>query len=273
MIENMNMSDIYAQLFELGLNQEFVRENGLPSWWDDELNHKPLAVLEGAGYIADRFGLDFKSLLSSDEKLKFKSQYQTKFNHHFSPNNHLQIAQGLAARIVEMVVYGTEETNFIKLPSNQTEIRAEIVNNYGNINLISLLDYCWQKGIIVVYFNHFPENIKTFDSLIQFHLKRPVIMLSSPYQDPEKLAFYLVYELGHLALGHIQEGILIDEKIDFNSKEDQIHQFAVNLLRDNQIHNPGANGQQIINQYLAEKLDWDKFDDDSYEYLEKVLGV
>jgi hypothetical protein len=36
---------------------------------------------------------------------------------------------------------------------------------------------------------------------------------------------------------------------------------------------PNPNGNKIINEYLANKLDWDKFDDETYEYLEKVLGV
>lgn len=34
-----------------------------------------------------------------------------------------------------------------------------------------------------------------------------------------------------------------------------------------------TNGQNIINEYLANRLNWDKFSDEAYDYLEKVLGV
>jgi len=32
-------------------------------------------------------------------------------------------------------------------------------------------------------------------------------------------------------------------------------------------------GDKIINEYLANQLDWDKFNDETYEYLERVLKV
>ena len=34
-----------------------------------------------------------------------------------------------------------------------------------------------------------------------------------------------------------------------------------------------TNGQTLINEYLADKLDWDRFSDENYEYLERALGV
>ena len=49
--------------------------------------------------------------------------------------------------------------------------------------------------------------------MIQWQAEHPVIVLSSGYTQPVCLAFDLAHELGHLALGHIQEGILIDDDI------------------------------------------------------------
>ena len=42
---------------------------------------------------------------------------------------------------------------------------------------------------------------------------------------------------------------------------------ALNILK------VSTDGQKVINEYLADKLDWDRFSDESYEYLEQVLGV
>ncbi len=49
MTESLTMATLYGKLSEIGLKKNYVRKNGLPSWWDDELNDKPVAVLEGAG--------------------------------------------------------------------------------------------------------------------------------------------------------------------------------------------------------------------------------
>ncbi|WP_375340365.1 ImmA/IrrE family metallo-endopeptidase [Okeania sp.] len=144
------------------------------------------------------------------------------------------------------------------------------------------------------------------------------MIISSKPTNSARLAFNLAHELGHLALGHLEEGVLVDEDIqsECNDKEEnQANKFATELLLDNydnclkynQIHNNKqliqkakekarenptlepdsiilnygwhngnwafvntalkklnleANGQQIVNEYLADRLDWDIFNDE-----------
>lgn len=330
MTETLTMSSLYDKLSQLGLNRDYVRNNGLPSWWHDELNDKPVAVLEGAGYIADNLNLDLKSLLV-EEEIKFNPPPPTKFKQHNSKSNknpNPDVARSLVSRVAELIAYGIE-VDFTSLPTNFKEIRTEILLNHTTVNLNSILEYCWDKGIAVGYFHDFPAKIKKFAGLIQWQFDCPVIVLSSKPTHSSRLAFNLAHELGHLALGHLKEGILVDDKIGFDcndNEENEANEFATQLLLDdcdnclgdksfhnndhlikhatrkaeenptieiasiilnNAWHNnnwgfanqalkkldPLANGQQIINEYLAEKLDWDKFSDENYEYLEKVLGV
>lgn len=330
MTKTLTMSSLYDKLSQLGLNRDYVRNNGLPSWWNDELNDKPVAVLEGAGYIADNLNLDLESLLV-EENIRFNPPPPTKFKQHNSKNkDHPHVAQALASRIAELIAYGAE-VNFASLPTDVKEIRTEILTNHTTVNLISLLEYCWSKGIVIGCFHNFPKTAKKFAGLIQWQFSCPVIILSSKHKYSARLAFDLAHELGHLALGHLKEGILIDEEIEFDCNDNdefQANQFATQLLLgdcDNCLGNkkfkdaekftnyvvnniipqqPGVeaeavilnygwhnktyfplsmsalnkldcavNGQQIINEYLADRLDWDKFNDESYEYLEKVLGV
>lgn len=333
MTVTLTMSSLYDKLSKIGLNQDYIKNNGLPSWWNDELNDKPVAVLEGAGYIADNLNLDLESLLV-EENIRFNPPPPTKFKQHNSKNNdHPHVAQALASRIAELIAYGTE-VNFASLPTDVNKIRTEILTNHKTVNLTSLLEYCWSKGIVVGCFHNFPKKIKKFAGLIQWQFDCPVIILSSKHQHSARLAFDLAHELGHLALGHLKEGILVDEKIEFDCNDDddddecQANQFAAQLLLgdcDNCLGNKrfkdadqftnyvvstintqypcveaeavilnygwhnkqyfplsisalnkldcAVNCQQIVNEYLAEKLDWDKFNDESYEYLEKVLGV
>jgi hypothetical protein len=331
MTETLTMSCLYDRLSQLGLNLDYVRNNGLPSWWDDSLNDKHEAVLEGAGYIADNLNLDLKSLLVVEEEIKFNPSPPTKFKRRNSQNNeHPHVGQALCSRLAELIAYGTE-VDFTPLPTDVRVCRTEILTEHKTVNLISLLDYCWSKGIVVGYFNRFPEKVKNFAGLIQLQFSCPVIILSSTRKYSTELAFDLAHELGHLALGHLeQKAVFIDEKIESDNngdyEENEANQFATQLLLgdcDNCLEgkpfwnhnhlikhaiikiqeNPtveidsiilnnalannnwgfahkaleklgsAVDGQQIINKYLAEKLDWDKFNDESYEYLEKALGV
>lgn len=325
------MSALYKKLARLGFNKKHIREYGLPSWWNDQLNDKPLAVLEGAGYIANNFKIDLKSLLTPEEEVKFNPSPHTKFKQHNSQNKeHPYLAQRLASRVAELISYGTN-IEYKNLPNDAQTIREEILSNHKTVNLESLLDYCWTKGIAVGYFNNFPKQTKKFAGMIQWQENCPVIILSVNHKHRAKFTFDLAHELGHLALGHLREGILIDESLEFNSNDDEekeANHFAVKLLLDkydNYLGNyksqnaeilaqyvkqfvisklsniePDAvilnygwhnkncfglamaalnilevstNGQTLINEYLADKLDWDKFNDENYEYLEKALGV
>lgn len=327
MTNTLTMSALYEKLKDFGISTTYVKENGLPSWWDEELNNKPVAVLECSGYIANRFGLDLKSLLSKDKTIQFSGLTQTKFKQRAN-NQKSDIAHGLAHRLAEIIAYGCE-IDFTPLPRNADEIRQEILQTHSTINLSSLVDYCWEKGIAVAHFNQFPKDKTKFDGMIQWHNQRPVIIISVNYKESPRLAFILAHELGHLALGHITEGDLFDDEIKFKTddrEEQEANQFAVKLLLDDcdncfgdkEFHNkdhlikkaeaiasenptidigsiilnnawhndnwgfankalqklyPEDDGQKFINEYLANKLDWDVFDDDSYEYLEQVLGV
>ncbi|OKH44162.1 hypothetical protein NIES2101_29085 [Calothrix sp. HK-06] len=331
MTETLTMSCLYDKLSRLGFTPDYVRDNGLPSWWDNNLNDKHEAVLEGAGYIADNLNLDLKSLLAVEEEIKVNPSPSTKFKRRSSQNNEQpHVSQALCSRLAELIAYGTE-VNFTPLPTDVKAIRVEILTNHTTINLTSLLDYCWSKGIVVAYFNRFPVHVQKFAGFIQLQSSRPVIILSSIYKYSAEFAFDLAHELGHLALGHLeQKAVLIDEKIESDSngddEENEANRFATQLLLgdcdncledkrfwshhhlikhatikakenptveidsiilNNAWHNKNwgfackaleklgcaVDGQQIINEYLADKLDWDKFNDESYEYLEKALGV
>ncbi|BAZ11932.1 hypothetical protein NIES4071_37600 [Calothrix sp. NIES-4071] len=289
MTKILTMSCLYDKLSRLGLSEDYVKDNGLPSWWDDSLNDKHEAVLEGAGYIADNLNVDLKSLLAIEEEIKFNPYPPTKFKRRSSQDNlTLSVGQALCSRLAELIAYGIE-VNFTPLPTDVREIRAEIITNHTAVNLISLLDYCWSKGIVVGYFNRFPETVQKFTGFIQLQSSCPVIILSSTHKDSAELTFDLAHELAHLALGHLeQKPVLIDEKIESDSngddEENEASQFAIRLLLGDcddfgSAHEAldrlgcAVDGQQVINKYLADKLDWDKFSDESYEYLERALGV
>jgi Zn-dependent peptidase ImmA (M78 family) len=233
MTQTLSMSVLYKKLSAIGFSKRFVQEKGLPSWWNEELDNKPVAVLEGAGHIAQRLHLDLKSLLAENQKPQFKPLPHTKFKYHQQDKADVpDVAHQLASRVAEVVAY-TIKLEFQPIPSDPHQVRSEIVAKHPQVTLYSLLDYCWQHGIAVVYFKDYPKNTRKIRGIIQWQAEHPVIVLSSGKTQPVCLAFDLAHELGHLALGHIQEGILIDDDIkpDCDDREERdSNQFAVKLL-------------------------------------------
>jgi len=233
MTQTLSMSTLYKKLSAIGLSESYVRRSALPSWWNDELNNQPTAVLEGAGHIAKRLHLDLRSLLSDDQEVQFKQLPQTKFKYHLQQGADIpSTSHQLASRVAELVASGVQ-TPFVPIPEDVKQVRAEILQNYSQINLESLLNYCWQHGIAVVYFSDYPDNTRKITGMIQWQGDRPVIVLSSKRTHPAWLAFHLAHELAHLALGHLKEGILIDDEIKRDSKDQEeieANIFAVKLL-------------------------------------------
>lgn len=235
MTQALTMSAILSKVAQLGFPKKYIKEMGLPSWWADELNKNPASVLEGAGHIAQRLNLDLKSLLAENESPQFKPLPHTKFKYHLQGKKNIpEMAHQLASWLAEVVAKVTA-TEYRPIPDNAPQIRAEILAQYPQVTLESLLAYCWEHGIAVAYFNHYPDKSRKITGMIQWQDSKPVIILSGKSTIPARLAFNLSHELGHLALGHIQlgQGILVDDTID-PASEDQEEiastEIAVKLL-------------------------------------------
>ena len=257
MVQAMSMASLFKKLSTVGLNESYVRKVGLPSWWSDELNEQPTAVLEGAGHIAQRLRVSLESLLKEDRAVQFKPLPQTKFKYHRQQSTAIpNVSCQVASRLTELVSYGVKQP-FLPIPESADQVRKEILRCHRQVTLETLLDYCWQRGIAVVYFNDYPKNTRKITGLIQWQDNRPVILLSHKRKHPAWLAFHLAHELGHLALGHVQEGMLIDDEINQSSDDGEeiaANDFAVSLLvngLDNcfagiSIHNSNQLKQKIL---------------------------
>jgi Zn-dependent peptidase ImmA (M78 family) len=262
MTQTLSMSVLYQKLSQLGFSKRFVKEKGLPSWWNEELDNKPVAVLEGAGHIAQRLHLDLKSLLAENQKPQFKPLPHTKFKYHQQDQADVpDVAHQLASRVAE-VVADTIKLEFQPIPSDPHQVRSEIVAKHPQVSLDSLLDYCWEHGIAVVYFKDYPQNTRKITGMIQWQCDYPVIVLSSSHTNPAWLAFHLAHEMGHLALGHIKEGILIDDiKQDSDDREERdSNQFAVTLLVnsfDNSLGNKKFNNAEDLKNKIIQLLQSD----------------
>lgn len=234
MVNSLSMKTLFKKLSTVGLSESYVRKVGLPSWWSDELNNQPTAVLEGAGHIAQRLHVDLASLLKEEQGIQFKPLPRTKFKYHLQRLSDVpSLSHQLASRIAELVSAGIQQP-FIPISHEIDKVRAEVIQHHSSkVTLESLLDYCWQHGIAVAYFNDYPENTRKITGMVQWQNERPVILLSHKRRHSAWLAFHLAHELGHLALGHVTDGILIDDEISQSSNDNEetaANIFAVRLL-------------------------------------------
>lgn len=233
MTKTLEMPTLYKRLSKVGLPQKYIQEKALPEWWDTELEKNPVAVLEVAGRIAKRLGLDMASVLDPDAPITFKKGSSPKFKKmQNSDESRLIVAQGLATRVAEMVAYAYK-TPFAGIPTDTDRIRASILQNYPCVDLDAILQFCWACGIPVVHFSEFPTTTLKMDGMAAVLNGRPVIVISSKWKYSAYLLFIILHEMGHIACSHVTDGVLIDEKITKEVKdkeENEANDFAVNLL-------------------------------------------
>ena len=85
-------------------------------------------------------------------------------------------------------------------------VRATILDRDGQVNLRTLLRFCWDNGVIVLHLAELPDSSKKFDGLAMFCGDRPVIVLASTRKGSPWLAFHLAHEMGHVFLAHVGPG-------------------------------------------------------------------
>lgn len=227
------MNDLLTRLAQIGLRPEFVRGNALPEWWNNTLEDDPTAVMEAAGYIAKRMGLDIYSVLTPDSPITFKQRGNPKFKkRQGTEDQQLQTAQGLVSRVAEIIAYATLPT--YKEPLlDPSKIRESILKQRAYVDLAGLLDFCWACGIPVVHFSAFPKDIRKMDGMAICLQGRPVIVISCVRHFAAWLLFVLAHELGHVLLGHVQDYVLVDEAISQEEQDPEevaANDFAARLL-------------------------------------------
>ncbi len=229
----LTLSEVLQRLGKLGIKPSSVRALGLPDWWDPALETDPMVVLEGAGYIAKRFGLDPLSVLTPGADIVLKGQLAPKFKTRVAANlEEVQVIQGIACRIAEAVASCTPFP-YQGLPSNAQEIRQRILSNKPWVDLESLIGFCWSQGIPVVYLPALPPEFRKIDGLAVNINDRPVIVLASQKKFSAWILFILAHELGHILLGHVTDVPLIDEKVNTpwdDHEEQAANQFATDLI-------------------------------------------
>ncbi|HVZ19310.1 MAG TPA: hypothetical protein VG897_19480, partial [Terriglobales bacterium] len=111
----------------------------------------------------------------------------------------------------------------------------------GTADFDSLLQYCWESGIVVIPLPHLPVGMRKMDGAALMIGMRPVIVISRRNDSKSWLSFILGHELGHIALGHLgPDSSIIDVALQKEStyaaeslsdpQETQADAFALTVL-------------------------------------------
>lgn len=233
MSQTLEMPTLYARLSKMGFPPTFIQEKALPEWWNSDLEKNPVAVMEAAGYISKRLGLDIASVFNPNVPIEFKKVNSSKFKKRQTTDEQsLLVAQRLATRIAEMAGY-VSKSPFKGVVADASEIRRIILKNNPWVDLDGLVKFCWSCGIPVIHFSDFPPKTPKMDGMAAHLNGRPIIVISSGWKFSARLVFVIAHELGHIVFGHVQDGVLIDENIleeITDQEEEEANNFAVKLL-------------------------------------------
>lgn len=231
----LQMSDLYDRLADIGFPKRYIKKQILPDWWTDEVDATSGVLTEGALYISRRLNLDMRSLLGVDGKPVFEPSCQPKFKLKVGTNKEQLLIQcALSARIAETISYACLQPYQAIDELSVSAIRQQILTKQKVVDLEGVLDFCWQIGIPVIHFSEFPSGVHKFHGMVAYFYNRPVILVSLKDISQARLLLIIAHELGHILKGHIdRDGILVDELIELESSdsdESEANQIAAELL-------------------------------------------
>lgn len=228
----LEANELRQRLRDLGVPPASV-DAAWPEWWSEESAGSLSATAELSYTVARRLGLLPSSLLEDQPRYvwhdvaKFKS-----------------LTSGLTAteeaaitsfgQVVGRATIAATRADGRDLPA-AAELRAAILTAYATVNLGSLVTTCWALGIPVGQLKVFPLAAKRMHAMSIRFEERFAVLIGYESSFASRVAFTVAHELGHIALGHHDQGpAIIDmETPDHDSQdaeEQAADEYALELL-------------------------------------------
>lgn len=236
---NSYMIDLYQRLRPLGFDPGFVRSVVLPDWWDDELASVPTNRALAEAAIAKHLRISISLLSDPQATLVLPQTVSFRLKSATRGTNPEVIRPSIlvAQRVASLLASSVTSMSIDSTPFTAAEIRANILSKAATVTLEGLLQFCWERGIVVAHLDRLPKGtgFRKFDGLALFAEDRPCILLAEKQDAPAWLAFHLAHELGHLMLRHVTPGstLLPDdnlERVVDDKEENDADAFASEVL-------------------------------------------
>lgn len=229
------MRGLFARLRGIGLPTPYVKGYLLPEWWDDSVATTPAGFTEAVWTIARHLGVPPEQLRDHSAPLDLPRPRFVQFKlGKGTEEQSVELARVLGERVARFALLGVDRAE--RAPENSARgIHAVILESGAPwVSFGTLLDYCWSIGVPVLHLAKLPGSTKKMDGLAVNIDGRPAIVLASNRPNPSWLLFHLAHELGHIVLGHIDDGgTLVDGDIDRDNtdpRERAANDFAIELI-------------------------------------------
>lgn len=224
------MQTLYAKLHTLGFTKPIVKRL-LPEWWDDDIANTPAGFQEASLILSKYLSIRYSSLIGDAAPTFIFPKHKFKHSRNVEEKDLTKAValSSLAARLT-LEAYELDIPNLNEF-SAQSIRETLLSRNAPWIDFNTLLDYCWEIGIPVIFVENLPSP-KMQGLALQLQ-GRPVIILTSARKHGY-LVFHLAHELGHIILGHVTDNDwVIDETINESGGDDQeseANKFALEIL-------------------------------------------
>jgi len=222
-------------LHNLGFSDSAINA-AWPAWWTDEAGHSISANTELRFSLARKLGLDPRSLIEDDEP-RFVWRDEAKFKRLTSENDFERSAlTSFGASITRALISASQPGPSI-VGTSAAELREGILSTQPFVRLIDLLGLCWGVGIPVMHLRIFPLSAKRMCAMAMRAESRHSILLGKDSNYPAPIAYYLAHEIGHVALGHLENTLAVVDLQDpleteegTDDEEKAADRFALELL-------------------------------------------
>jgi hypothetical protein len=239
---------LLASLKPLGVSAAQARQL-LPEWWDDEAATTEGGLLELKMLLARRLGVSFTSLLSFPSQLEL-GLAPTRFKTvHPEGSTQLRVAAGIGQSLARIVAAASPPWEQSRKRA-AAAVREQVLTNSRAVDLQTLCQWCWSTGLPVVHLRAWPKGLRRPDAMCALIDGRAVILVVRAEKAPARLAYLVAHELGHIALGHLQENkgtVLVDEALAVDKQasvsdpdERAADDYAIELLGGNQLRSAAA---------------------------------
>lgn len=255
------MRPLLRRLSSVGFPEKFVRQFVLPDWWDDEAAAVSSGLMHGLLLISRHLGADLGSLKDESAPVRLNLSGPCKFKKGAdAQHDDLEAIRSLATQVAHLAAAAMPTEERAQFPSSAEEARRAILDEgHPWVGLGPLVAYCWSAGVPVIHLRNFPKGARRPDGMAARVRGHPVIILCGQRKSPAWNLFTLAHELGHVALGHVDEdGLLIDEAITENgdaetdAEEKAANAFALELLAGKAACSYRADGRWPNARGLAE---------------------
>ncbi|MEI6426868.1 MAG: ImmA/IrrE family metallo-endopeptidase [Pseudanabaena sp. ELA607] len=229
----ISISSISKQLKSLGIPPSLIETIGFPDWWHQGLAYNKQEIDRLLDFIAKRFLLSVDFSGNQEPTFAFQEIAGLKFKlkkNNTDPTLFTRVATGIADDIASLI-----SSAYIPISNDPLYIRNWILQRSLRVDLDGLLAFCWEHGIAVGHFNieRSIKGMSKFDGMVAVCDNRPTIIISSSRKSEAWLSFILAHELGHIASGHLQNGVLVDDEFgggEIDCEETEADNFATQLL-------------------------------------------